>query len=70
VSLALPSGKRQSVFADEGQIGAYAKSAVAVIADAGLISGYPDGAFRPQGSASRAETAKILVGFLEILEEG
>lgn len=69
VSLALPSGKRQSVFADEGQISAYAKSAVAVIADAGLISGYPDGAFRPQGSASRAETAKLLVGFLEILEE-
>ncbi len=70
VSLSLPTGKCQSAFSDEGQISAYAKNAAAAIADAGLISGYPDGTFRPQGSASRAETAKLLVGFLEILEEG
>ncbi|MBT6068668.1 S-layer homology domain-containing protein [Candidatus Peregrinibacteria bacterium] len=35
----------------------------------GLISGYPDGTFKPNGQINRAEVAKIITRAIEILEE-
>lgn len=36
----------------------------------GVVSGYPDGTFRPNSSVSRAEAAKILIGILGLTPYG
>jgi len=51
-------------FADDGEIADYAKEPVELFFTAGIINGYPDGEFKPQGSATRAETAAILYKLL------
>ena len=53
-------------FADEAYISAYAKEAVETAAAAGIVSGYPDGTFRPKGRITRAETASILLALLKL----
>lgn len=68
LGLTLPEGHSAPVFADAAQVSGYASDAVAAIARAGLIGGYPDGTFRPKGNATRAEAAKLLAGVLEIVE--
>ena len=40
------------------------KEAVAVMNLAGVINGYPDGSFKPEGTLTRAEAAKIIVYML------
>lgn len=52
-------------FADKEEIAGYALSAVTELQRAGVLSGYEDGAFRPQNSITRAETAKLLYGMLD-----
>lgn len=52
-------------FADQGEIAGYALSAVTELQRAGVLSGYEDGAFKPQNSITRAETAKLLYGMLD-----
>ena len=54
-------------FADDEQISDYAKEAVEALAAAGIISGSENGEFMPKKNATRAETAKILDGFLVFL---
>ena len=51
-------------FTDAGQIGAWAKTAVAAASGNSIISGYPDGSFRPQANATRAEAAAVIVKIL------
>ncbi|MBT9260317.1 MAG: S-layer homology domain-containing protein [Clostridiales bacterium] len=48
-------------FADQNQIGSWAKGAVNLAVALGIISGYPDGTFRPQGTVTRAEAMAMLV---------
>jgi len=38
------------------------------IQSAGIIAGYPDGSFAPQGTATRAEVATIFARFLEVAD--
>ena len=38
----------------------YAKQSVALLAAAGILNGYEDKTFMPQGTATRAEAAKLL----------
>lgn len=52
-------------FTDAADISAYAKEAVSELADAGIISGRPNGVFDPKGKATRAEIATMLVNFAE-----
>ncbi|MFD0714361.1 DNRLRE domain-containing protein [Paenibacillus sp. GCM10027626] len=52
-------GKAQS-FTDEGQIGNWAADAVAAAVQAGWITGYSDGSFRPQEGMTRVELAAVL----------
>jgi hypothetical protein len=59
-SLALPPREQLHTFSDDAAIGAYAAQAVSALQLAGLIKGYEDGSFRPQGKVSRAEAAKLL----------
>lgn len=47
-------------FSDGNEIADYAKEAVGRMQTAGIISGYEDNSFRPNGFATRAEAAKII----------
>lgn len=53
-------------FKDEGDIGAWAKEAVATAVDAGIITGYNDGTFRPNENIIRSEIAVILARAMEV----
>lgn len=54
------SVNESETFTDSAQISAWAKEPVAKAAAAGLITGYPDGSFKPKANATRAEAAVIL----------
>lgn len=55
-------------FTDSSQIYAYAKEAVNALSSAGVISGYANGAFGPQKTATRAEAATVFVRFGKLVE--
>ncbi|MCM3703737.1 S-layer homology domain-containing protein [Paenibacillus macerans] len=55
-------------FSDAASISGYAKDAVAVAVELGLISGYPNGTFKPDGSAQRQEVASLTSKFIETLD--
>ncbi len=50
----------EKVFTDENEIADYAKDAVARMQRLGVVNGYTDGSFNPNGTATRAESAKIM----------
>ena len=54
---------KESPFADVAQ-GRWSCEAIATMANAGVITGYPDGSFGPQKSITRAEFATIAARFL------
>ncbi len=47
-------------FSDASEISPYAKAAVAVLVDEGILSGFDTGEFKPKGIATRAECAVLL----------
>lgn len=53
------SGENKS-FSDNNQIDSWAKKQVSVMAQAGIINGYPDGSFKPDGFITRAEAVSII----------
>ena len=44
-------------FSDDSSIASYAKDAVYAMKNIGVVTGYTDGSFKPQGNATRAEVA-------------
>jgi hypothetical protein len=52
--------KLESIFPDVPE-GFWAFPEISALTDSGVISGYPDGSFRPQNPVSRAEFAKMVV---------
>src|SRR5690606_35817414 len=52
-------------FTDRFRIAGWARQAVAQVAAAEIIQGYPDGTFAPQQIVTRAEAAAILKRFLQ-----
>lgn len=56
-------------YADAGEISDYAYEAVAWCAMHGILNGYENSTLRPQGYATRAEAAVMLMSFLSCLEE-
>ena len=54
----------EAVFTDAAKIDGYAKDAVELLAGAKVINGYEDGSFKPQGSLTRAEAAKVIYGIV------
>ena len=50
-------------FSDSGAISAYAREAMAWAVDAGLITGMGGNTLAPQGTATRAQVAAILMRF-------
>lgn len=57
----LSPAAEESQFTDSAGISGWAKGAVAAAADNGIINGYPDNTFRPQGNATRAEAVTVIV---------
>ena len=53
-------------FRDQEQIRTYAVEAVAALREAGVVGGYPDGSFRPQRAATRAEACVMLLHALPV----
>lgn len=62
---ALQKNAEALTFADNAQIAAYAKEAVSVMQQAGIISGKGNNMFAPLDNATRAEAAKMLGMLLE-----
>ena len=63
----LPSARDYAGFIDDADIANYAKEAIERFFKAGIVSGYPDGSVKPQGEATRAEVAAMLMRFLEAM---
>ena len=55
----------QSNFQDRDRISAWARSALAAVAQAGIMKGYPDGTFDPQRHATRAEAVAAIATALQ-----
>ena len=55
------TGGSISGFADAARISDWAAQGVGAAVEAGLVSGYPDGTFRPQSPVTRGEMAKMVV---------
>ena len=53
-------------FSDAAQVSDYAKQALNWASRQGVIAGYPDGTFRPQANASRAEAAQMIMRYFEL----
>jgi len=47
-------------FSDAGMFSPWAKDFIAAAAGSGLVNGYPDGTYKPQGQVTRAECAAML----------
>lgn len=62
----LPDMEAPVTFLDEQMIGDYAKTAVSAMQRASIIGGYPNGNFYPQGTATRAQAAKMIAVFLQV----
>lgn len=56
-----PQGHGEAIsFIDQASIGVWAKSSIAKAVQAGWLTGYADGSFRPTAGISRAEMAAVL----------
>lgn len=53
-------------FTDDNQTGSWARSSVQLASGIGLLSGFPDGTFKPADTASRAEAAVVIKRLLDI----
>lgn len=61
----LEAGTGELQFTDLAQVSEWASGAVAVACQNQLISGYPDGTFRPDKGASRAEAVTVILKALK-----
>jgi len=59
ISSANPEGTLQS-FADAARMALWSKGAIASVVEAGVMSGYPNGAFQPNDAITRAEAVVTL----------
>ena len=55
-------------FADSAVIADYAKDAVSALCAMGIVNGVSDTQFDPLGTATRAQAAKVVYGFLQYAE--
>lgn len=67
-SIDIPSDIQKTEFVDGVDISDYAKEAVERLQTSGIISGYEDGSFKPQGNADRAEAAKIIHSLMQYIK--
>ncbi|MBO5059509.1 MAG: S-layer homology domain-containing protein [Clostridia bacterium] len=65
-ALALAAGREYTEFQDSSQIAAYARDSVAKLYSAGVINGYGEGEFLPQGQLTRAEAAQLVFSLIKL----
>lgn len=53
-------------FSDNDKMSSWAAEAVAIASQHQIIAGYPDNSFKPQGEATRAEAATVIVKALQV----
>ena len=58
----------QPTFTDNDQISGWAREAVGIAVDKGLVNGLGNGQFGPKGKATRAQSAVIIYRMLDLLE--
>jgi hypothetical protein len=58
--LVLPESVAEPAFTDSAIISPWAAEAVSKIVSSGIMGGYPEGDYRPQGKATRAEAATVI----------
>lgn len=63
-----PSADVLEAFADYADVSEYSKQAVAWAVEAGILNGTPEKTLNPQATATRAETAVILMRFCKLFE--
>ena len=66
----IPSAAGKPSFNDSGSISPWAGEVVVAATENGIIKGYPDNTFRPQGSATRAEAAVVIINASQKREKG
>jgi len=66
----IPVIKGDVQFGDDGEISDYAKEAITALQKAGIVNGNDAGNFNPKATATRAETAKIMHGVLNLIGRG
>ncbi len=59
----------KNAFADADEIADYAKSRISALAGKGIISGMPDGNFKPKDNMTRAQAAVIIERIMNLVEE-
>lgn len=59
-------GEGELTFGDSAQVSNYAQNAIFALSGKGVISGYPDGSFKPKNSMTRAEAAVVIYNLLSI----
>ncbi len=65
----LPVVRESGSFTDSASVSAYAKEAVQAMYQAGILNGKGNGVFDPQGTATRAEVAQMLMNFVEATQK-
>jgi len=58
--LVLPETNAAVSFTDSTSISPWASDSVSTIVSSGIMSGYPEGNYNPQGNATRAEAATVI----------
>lgn len=61
-----PASDGQLHFSDAAEVSDYARQALNWASRQGVITGYPDGTFRPRDNASRAEAAQMIMRYFEL----
>ncbi len=64
-ALGLELAAGETAFTDNGSISHWAKDAMVTAVNEGILFGYPDNTFKPQGNATRAESATVVANALE-----
>ncbi|GIO41351.1 polysaccharide lyase family 8 super-sandwich domain-containing protein [Paenibacillus apis] len=68
-ALKLEAAGSAAAFTDEATIGGWAKQEIANAVEAGIVSGYADGSFRPDARITRAEMAAMIARALKLSVE-
>jgi hypothetical protein len=64
--LVLPGTTTGPTFTDGASISPWASEAVGKIVSSGIMGGYPEGDYKPQGKATRAEAATVVYKLIQV----
>lgn len=59
------SGEETQAFTDIDKVSAWAADGVTAVFENGIVSGYPDGTFRPSADITRGEACRMIVNLME-----